>query len=158
MKISIHDMYVYGKDYIWTIIAEDETEEAKSDLLIPILLPFKISIFVVGIIALKKIQWYWYVRDFSVAKNIVQWHLCCPFQTFVWLFSYMFSVVGAGCMMRHLNRKKGQDEQKIETLKHLATLTNPCNSLEKYKFQYWQINVTTRKKSLYQFWHIHVAT
>ena len=49
-------MYVYGKDYIWTIIAEDETEDAKSDLLIPILLPFKISIFVVGIIVLNKFQ------------------------------------------------------------------------------------------------------
>ena len=51
-KISKHDMYFYGKDYIWTIIAED----AKSDLLIPILLPFKISIFVVGIIVLNKFQ------------------------------------------------------------------------------------------------------
>ena len=52
MKISKHDMYFYGKDYIWTIIAED----AKSDLLIPILLPFKISIFVVRIIVLNKFQ------------------------------------------------------------------------------------------------------
>ena len=51
-KILKHDMYFYGKDYIWTIIAED----AKSDLLIPILLPFKISIFVVGIIVLNKFQ------------------------------------------------------------------------------------------------------
>ena len=56
MKISKHDMYFYGKDYIWTIIAEDETDDAKSDLLIPILLPFVFAIFFVRIIVLNKFQ------------------------------------------------------------------------------------------------------
>ena len=56
MKISKHDMYFYGKDYILTIISEDEKEDAKSDLLIPVLLPFVFSIFVVGIIVLNKFQ------------------------------------------------------------------------------------------------------